>query len=329
MITYAHSDTQFNLQTPPIIAVAPMIDWTDRFCRYFLRLLSKHVWLYTEMITTGALLHGDAHRHLRFDISENPIALQLGGSDPAELANCARMGEDAGYDAINLNVGCPSDRVQSGKFGACLMAEPTLVAECISAMRNVVKIPVTVKTRITLDDQEPDALLWPLTQSLSEAGCAHLIVHARSAWLKGLNPKENRTIPPLRYDIAEKLKQDFPKMHITLNGGIQTLEEIETHLKIFDGVMLGRAAYNNPYLLATIDQQFFGATYPIITRSEILEALIPFVETQQKESTRVWSTTRHILGLTQGLPGARAFRKLLSDPKYRDDVQVLKMALNM
>lgn len=294
------------------IAIAPMIDCTDRHCRYFLRLISRHVLLYTEMITAKALLHGDTHRFLSHDPAEHPVAFQLGGSDPRELAVCAKKVEEAGFDEVNLNVGCPSDRVQSGMFGACLMAHPDLVADCIAAMKSSVKIPVTVKTRIGIDDRDSYEHLHDFVAKVSHAGCQVFIIHARKAWLKGLSPKENREIPPLRYDIAAMLKQDFPHLTIILNGGINTLDEIATHLTTFDGVMIGRAAYSNPYLLSDFDQRFYHATHPIPTREEILANLQPYIEKHTRSGIYAKSITRHILGLYQGQPGARAWRRKLS-----------------
>ncbi|HTJ93231.1 MAG TPA: tRNA dihydrouridine(20/20a) synthase DusA, partial [Pararobbsia sp.] len=242
------------------VSVAPMMDWTDRHCRYFHRLISRHTWLYTEMVTTGALLHGDVPRHLTFNEHEHPVALQLGGSEPADLAKCATLGEQWGYDEINLNCGCPSERVQRGAFGACLMAEPQLVADCVKAMRDVVSIPVTVKHRIGIDDVSEYSFVRDFVGTIADAGCEVFIVHARNAILKGLSPKENREIPPLKYEYAYQLKRDFPSLDISINGGIQSLDEVEQHLEHVDGVMLGREAYHNPYLLAGVDARFYGST---------------------------------------------------------------------
>lgn len=279
-------------------SVAPMLDWTDRHCRFFLRLISKQALLYTEMVTTGALLHGDRQRFLQFDPSEHPLALQLGGSDPAGLAACAKMAEDFGYDEVNLNVGCPSDRVQNGSFGACLMAEPELVAECVGAMRKAVSIPVTVKSRIGIDDRDSYEELIKFIGTVAEAGCDTFIVHARKAWLKGLSPKQNREVPPLRYDTVYRLKQDFPTLQIVLNGGITTLDQAEDVLgNGVDGVMVGREAYHNPYILAEVDRRLFGASAEVITRAEIIEKLLPYIEQQRAEGVRLHSITRHILGL--------------------------------
>ncbi|RYZ17097.1 MAG: tRNA dihydrouridine(20/20a) synthase DusA, partial [Chitinophagaceae bacterium] len=246
-------------------SVAPMMDWTDRHCRYFLRLLSQHTLLYTEMVTTGALLHNDADRFLRHDVSEHPLALQLGGSNPADLAACAKLAQAAGYDEVNLNVGCPSDRVQNNMIGACLMAHPALVADCVKAMRDAVSTPITVKHRIGINGRDSYAELCDFVGQVRDAGCRSFTVHARIAILEGLSPKENRDIPPLRYDVAAQLKADFPDLEIILNGGIKTLDECRTHLRTFDGVMLGREAYHNSYLLAEVDQQLFGSTAPVVT----------------------------------------------------------------
>ncbi|WP_024299938.1 tRNA dihydrouridine(20/20a) synthase DusA [Methylomicrobium lacus] len=307
-----------------------MLDWTDRHCRFFLRLISKQALLYTEMVTTGALLHGDRQRFLQFDPSEHPLALQLGGSDPAGLAACAKMAEDFGYDEVNLNVGCPSDRVQSGSFGACLMAEPELVAECVGAMRKAVSIPVTVKSRIGIDDRDSYEELIKFIGTVAEAGCDTFIVHARKAWLKGLSPKQNREVPPLRYDTVYRLKQDFPTLQIVLNGGITTLDQAEDVLgNGVDGVMVGREAYHNPYILAEVDRRLFGASAEVFTRAEIIEKLLPYIEQQRAEGVRLHSITRHILGLFHGEPGARSWRRHLSEHavKYDADASVVREAL--
>lgn len=293
-------------------SVAPMMDWTDRHCRFFLRLLSRQTLLYTEMVTTGALLHNDAHRFLRHDASEHPLALQLGGSVPADLAACARLAEEAGYDEVNLNVGCPSDRVQNNMIGACLMAHPALVADCVKAMRDAVSTPVTVKHRIGINGRDSYAELSDFVGQVREAGCRSFTVHARIAILEGLSPKENREIPPLRYDIAAQLKRDFPDLEIVLNGGIKTLDECQAHLETFDGVMLGREAYHNPYLLAEVDQQLFGSDAPVVSRSEALAQLRPYIVTHMESGGAMHHVTRHILGLAQGFKGARRFRQLLS-----------------
>ncbi|OMG65513.1 tRNA dihydrouridine(20/20a) synthase DusA [Stutzerimonas balearica] len=293
-------------------SVAPMMDWTDRHFRYFARQLSQRTLLYTEMVTTGALLHGDASRFLRHDESEHPLALQLGGSVPGDLAACARLAEAAGYDEVNLNVGCPSDRVQNNMIGACLMAHPQLVADCVKAMRDAVGIEVTVKHRIGINGRDSYAELCDFVGQVSEAGCRSFTVHARIAILEGLSPKENREIPPLRYEVAAQLKQDFPELEIVLNGGIKTLEQCEAHLRVFDGVMLGREAYQNPYLLANVDQALFGSSAARVSRAEALRAMRPYIERHLAEGGAMHHITRHVLGLGQGFPGARRFRQLLS-----------------
>ncbi|MBJ2206653.1 tRNA dihydrouridine(20/20a) synthase DusA [Pseudomonas carnis] len=293
-------------------SVAPMMDWTDRHCRFFLRLLSKHALLYTEMVTTGAILHGDHDRFLRHNEAEHPLALQLGGSVPADLAACARMAEAAGYDEVNLNVGCPSDRVQNNMIGAILMAHPALVADCVKAMRDAVSIPVTVKHRIGINGRDSYAELCDFVGTVKNAGCTSFTVHARIAILEGLSPKENRDIPPLRYDVAAQLKRDFPELEINLNGGIKTLEQCQEHLQTFDGVMLGREAYHNPYLLAEVDQRLFGSEAPVISRAEALAQLRPYIAEHLASGGTMHHITRHVLGLGTGFPGARKFRQLLS-----------------
>ena len=298
--------------SPWRLSVAPMMDWTDRHCRFFHRLLTRHTLLYTEMVTTGALLHGDASRFLRHDESEHPLALQLGGSVPGDLAACAKLAEAAGYDEVNLNVGCPSDRVQNNMIGACLMAHPQLVADCVKAMRDAVGIEVTVKHRIGINGRDSYAELCDFVGQVSEAGCRSFTVHARIAILEGLSPKENREIPPLRYEVAAQLKQDFPELEIVLNGGIKTLEQCEAHLRVFDGVMLGREAYQNPYLLANVDQALFGSSAARVSRAEALRAMRPYIERHLAEGGAMHHITRHVLGLGQGFPGARRFRQLLS-----------------
>ncbi|WP_338844628.1 tRNA dihydrouridine(20/20a) synthase DusA [Massilia sp. W12] len=302
---------------PRTLSVAPMMDWTDRHCRYFHRLLSRSTWLYTEMVTTGALLFGDVPRHLRFDHSEHPIALQLGGSEPGDLARAARLGQDWGYDEINLNCGCPSERVQRGAFGACLMAEAPLVADCVKAMRDAVELDVTVKHRIGIDKEESYAFVRDFVGTVAQAGCHTFIVHARNAILKGLSPKENREIPPLKYDYAYRLKRDFPQLEIIINGGIKTHAEINAHLQHVDGVMIGREAYHNPYLLAEADQRYYGGTEPIPQRGAVLRAMLPYIERELAacDALRATTITRHMLGLLAGMPGARSFRRLLSDAK--------------
>ncbi len=298
------------------VCVAPMLDWTDRHERSFLRMISQHTVLYTEMVTTGALLHGkDPERFLQFDEKEHPIALQLGGSDPEAIKTCALKAAEFGYDEVNLNVGCPSDRVQKGRFGACLMAEPDLVAECVSAMA-ASGLFATVKTRIGIDDQDSYEFLHALVSKVKNAGCKTLIVHARKAWLEGLSPKQNREIPPLRYDVVYRVKQDFPDLEIILNGGVQTLEQIEGHLEKVDGVMIGREAYQNPYILAEVDQKFYGGI-KIKERGEIVDQLCDYAAVQVAEGVPVKSITRHVLGLFNGLPGARAWRRSLSQNAFK------------
>ena len=310
-------------------AVAPMMDWTDRHDRYFLRLLSRHARLYTEMVTSGAVRHGDRQKLLGFDPAEHPLALQLGGCDPGELARCAAIATDWGYDEVNLNVGCPSDRVQSGRFGACLMAEPALVGECVAAMEAATPLPVTVKTRIGIDDRDSYEALADFVATVARAGCRTLIVHARKAWLQGLSPKENREIPPLVYPAVYRLKQDFPALSVVINGGITDLDAAAAHLQQVDGVMLGRAAYQNPYLLATVDRRLFHDAAPVPTRREIVERLLPYVERQFASGVYLHRITRHILGLFQGQPGARRWRRYLSEhaPRRGADATVLREAL--
>jgi len=294
-----------------------MMDWTDRHCRYFLRLLSRHTRLYTEMVNTGAILRGDAARHLRFDPSEHALALQLGGSEPQALAQSAAIGAEYGYDEINLNCGCPSDRVQEGRFGACLMAEPQRVAAAVAAMRAACSIPVTVKCRIGIDDSEDYVFLRAFVETVAAAGCEVFVIHARKAWLSGLSPKENREIPPLRYEQVYRLKQEFPQLAIAINGGIRTLDDCEQHLRHVDGVMLGREAYENPYLLAQVDQRLFGDTQAPPTRAEAAMRLRPYVERELAGGTPLGQITRHILGLYKGQPGGRAFRRHLSEHAHR------------
>lgn len=298
------------------VSVAPMMDWTDRHCRYFLRLINPQVRLYTEMLTTGALLHGDAQQLLHFNTAEHPLALQLGGSEPVELARCAQLGEQAGYDEINLNVGCPSDRVQSGRFGACLMAEPERVAASVRAMREAVALPVTVKTRIGIDDQDSYQALFDFVSVLREAGVDSVIVHARKAWLQGLSPKQNREIPALDYPRVYQLKNDFPNLPITINGGVTGVAQITAHLQQVDSVMIGRAAYHNPYLLAEVARGCFAAnTAP--SRHQVIERFLPYVEQQLIAGARLHQMTRHILGLFKGQPGARRWRRSLSEQANR------------
>jgi tRNA-dihydrouridine synthase A len=316
------------------LSVAPMMDWTDRHCRHFHRIISQHTWLYTEMVTTGALVYGDVERHLRFNEEEHPVALQLGGSDPKDLATSAKLGEKWGYDEINLNCGCPSERVQKGAFGACLMSEPELVRDCVKAMKDAVSIDVTVKHRIGIDYEESYDFVRDFVGTVAEAGCTTFVVHARNAILKGLSPKENREIPPLKYEYAYQLKKDFPQFEILINGGIKTVDEIDEHLKHVDGVMLGREAYHNPYLMASFDQRYYGSNAPQKTREEVLRAMIPYIAqqlaTEGGRGLKMNSITRHILGLMTGLPGAKSFRQTLSDSRKlaSGDPQLLLEAIS-
>ncbi len=298
------------------LSIAPMLDWTDRYYRYFARLISKHTLLYTEMVTTGALINGNRTRFLKFDPAEHPVALQLAGNNPSELATCARMAEDEGYDEVNLNVGCPSDRVQSGRFGACMMLEPELVAECIQAMQEAISIPVTVKHRIGIDHDDSYETLNRFVATVGQAGCHTFIVHARNAWLDGLSTKENRDIPPLRYEIVHQLKRDFPDLEIIINGGIKSLDAAKEQLQHLDGVMIGREAYQNPWMLAEADRLLFGDDHPIPTRHEIVERLMPFVQREFAKGAPINRTTRHILGLFQGQPGAKAWRRHISEHSH-------------
>jgi tRNA-dihydrouridine synthase A len=306
-----------------------MMDWTDRHCRMFHRQITRHTWLYTEMVTTGAIIHGDKARHLDFSHEEHPVALQLGGSEPEDLAISARFGEQWGYDEINLNCGCPSERVQRGAFGACLMAEPMLVADGVKAMRDVVSIDVTVKHRIGIDEIDSYDFVRDFVGTVAEAGCRTFIVHARNAILKGLTPKENREIPPLRYERVYQLKRDFPQLEIIINGGVRTLHEIDVHLQHIDGVMIGREAYHNPYLMAAFDGRYYGEAAAPLSRAEIINAILPYVREQlDREGPRLNSITRHMLGLMAGLPGARGFRQRLSDTKQLSsgDPNILRQA---
>lgn len=295
-----------------------MMDYTDRFCRYFHRLITRNALLYTEMVTTGALIHGDRERFLRFDPCEHPIAFQLGGSDRVDLARCARFVQDASYDEVNLNCGCPSDRVQTGNFGACLMKTPELVADCVAAMVDSCDIPVTVKNRLGVDDMESYDYLRDFTGTISERGCKTFIVHARKAWLQGLSPKENREIPPLVYDWVYRLKKDFPTLEIIINGGVQTLDDAARHLQQVDGVMIGREAYHNPYLLAGVDSRFYGDHRPVPPRNSIIDSFSRYAARQMAEGIKLNHMTRHILGLYGGQPGARKFRRFISENAWRD-----------
>jgi tRNA-dihydrouridine synthase A len=291
-----------------------MMDWTDRHCRFFHRLLSRHALLYTEMMTTGALIHGNVPRHLDFSTEEHPVALQLGGSDPAELAHCAKLGQQWGYDEINLNCGCPSERVQRGSFGACLMAEPQLVADCVKAMADAVSVPVTVKHRIGIDQSEDYDFVRDFVGAVSEAGCQVFLVHARNAWLKGLSPKENREVPPLRYEFVHRLKRDFPRLTIAVNGGITSSESVAAQLGHVDGVMIGREAYHNPWWLAQWDSGFFGEQATALTREMVEEQMAQYMIREAALKGTPWSSiARHMLGLRNGLPGARRWRQVWSD----------------
>jgi tRNA-dihydrouridine synthase A len=337
-----HSIDQQDAVAPAVngrrLSVAPMMDWTDRHCRMFHRQITRHTWFYTEMVTTGALLHGDVPRHLDFNEEEHPVALQLGGSEPDDLAKSAKLGEQWGYDEINLNCGCPSERVQKGAFGACLMNEASLVADCVKAMRDAVSIDVTVKHRIGIDDVTSYDFVRDFVGTIADAGCSTFIVHARNAILKGLSPKENREIPPLRYEFAYQLKKDFPALEIIVNGGIKTLAEIDLHLQHVDGVMLGREAYHNPYLMSSFDARYYGDDAPAKSRAEVLQAMIPYIRAQLEKhgnpeqrggGLKLNSITRHMLGLMAGLPNARGFRQTLSDSKKlaSGDPELLLQAL--
>jgi tRNA-dihydrouridine synthase A len=295
-----------------------MMDWTDRHCRYFHRLLSQHTLLYTEMVTTGALIHGDVPRHLRFNAEEHPVALQLGGSEPADLAQCAKLGQEWGYDEININCGCPSERVQRGAFGACLMNEASLVADCVKAMVDAVDIPVTVKHRIGIDKEEGYGFVRDFVGTVADAGCTVFIAHARNAWLKGLSPKENREIPPLRYELVHQLKLDFPHLTIAINGGLTTSAQVAEQLDHVDGVMLGREAYHNPWWLAEWDATFFGAAGAELTREIVEERMVDYMEREAAEHGTHWySIARHMLGLRHGLAGSRKWRQVWSDHRLK------------
>ena len=317
--------------SPWRFSVAPMMEWTDRHCRYFHRQLSKHAWLYTEMVTSAAIAHGDRQRLLGFDPAEHPVALQLGGSDPDELARAAEVGAAFGYDEINLNCGCPSDRVQSGRFGACLMAEPALVGQCVSAMQGAVgaALPVTVKCRIGIDEQDSEADLSRFVETVAGAGCRIFIVHARKAWLQGLSPKENRDVPPLDYGRVYRLKAAFPELTIVINGGIATLEEALVHLEAVDGVMLGRAAYKTPAILADVDRLLHGVDTPPLDAAAVLERMLAYAARELERGTRLSCITRHMTGLINGKPGARAFRRLLTEESVKPGagLEVLEAAI--
>jgi tRNA-dihydrouridine synthase A len=310
-------------------SIAPMMEWTDRHCRFFHRLLTRRALIYTEMVTTGAVLHGDRSRLIGFDPAEQPVALQLGGSEPAALAACARIAADFGYAEINLNVGCPSDRVQEGRFGACLMAEPNLVADCVAAMKAAVKLPVTVKCRIGIDDQDPEVALETFASAVEATGVDALIVHARKAWLEGLSPRENRDIPPLDYDLVFRLKAAHPTLPVVLNGGVNTVEAGREHLGKVDGVMMGRAAYQEPWRLLAVDPLLFGAAAPFASIREAVLAFIPYIERELARGARLHAITRHLHGLFQAVPGARAFRRHLATEAVKPgaDARVLVEAV--
>ncbi len=310
-------------------SIAPMLDWTDRHCRYFHRLLTQESLLYTEMVTTGAIIHGKGD-FLAYNEEEHPLALQLGGSNAQDLATCAKLAEQRGYDEINLNVGCPSDRVQNGRFGACLMADPMLVADCVKAMKDVVDIPVTVKTRIGIDDQDSYEFLTAFISTVHEkGGCDDFTIHARKAWLSGLSPKENREIPPLDYPRAYQIKKDFPHLSIGINGGIKTLEDSLEHLSHLDGVMVGREAYQSPYLLANVDQIIFGLDKPVKKRSHVVQEMYPYIERELSKGAYLGHITRHMLGLFQSMPGARQWRRYISENAHKPGagIEVVETAL--
>ena len=302
--------------------VAPMMSHTDRHFRYFLRLLSRHSMLYTEMLTTGALLHGDTDRYVRYHAAEHPVGMQLGGSDPGELASCAKIAADYGYDEINLNAGCPSKRVKSGHFGACLMAEPGLVAECVATMAAASGLPITVKTRIGIDDYDSYEHLGRFISTVAQAGCSTFIIHARKAWLQGLSPRQNRSVPPLQYDLVYRLKQDFPGLEIIINGGITSLAEVRNHLLHVDGVMLGRAVCNNPYMLIGVDKNLFGVNNMPGTRKQILQNYMRYMEAEMANGEHLYAMSRHILGLFHGQHGARAYRRHLTANGHKSNAGV-------
>ena len=314
------------------LSIAPMMDHTDRHFRYFMRLLTKHAVLYTEMITSGALIHGDRKRFLQFNPIEHPLAIQLGGSNAKDLAECAHIAESEGYDEVNLNIGCPSDRVQNGQFGACLMLNTELVADCVSAIKSRINIPVTIKTRIGIDDQDDYAFLNRFISATHKAGCNTYIIHARKAILSGLSPKENREIPPLIYDRVYQIKQDYPDLNITVNGGITKLEQVKSHLQNVDGIMIGRASYQNPYFIATLDKAIFADNEPLPSRIEILEQYKNYVATQIEQGVHLKNMTRHVIGLYQGQPGARSYRRMLSEAipeKDKHNTRILDKAIHL
>jgi tRNA-dihydrouridine synthase A len=314
--------------SPWRLSVAPLMDWTDRHCRYFHRLITRHTRLYTEMVTTGALIHGDVPRHLQFNEEEHPVALQLGGSEPADLAHCAKLAEQWGYDEVNLNCGCPSERVQRGAFGACLMAESSLVADCVKAMRDATALPVTVKHRIGIDRIESYDFVRDFVGTVAAAGCEVFIVHARNAWLQGLSPKENREIPPLRYEFVHRLKADFPQLTIALNGGLTTDAQIAGTLALVDGAMLGREAYHNPWLMAGWDERFFGAAPSTLQREQVEEAMVAYMAAQVAAGEPWSRVSRHMMGLWNGQPGARRWRQVWSDHRLKGEMpqRVLQLA---
>ncbi|MFV0449489.1 MAG: tRNA dihydrouridine(20/20a) synthase DusA [Vibrio sp.] len=311
------------------LSVAPMLDWTDKHCRYFHRLMTSQTLLYTEMVTTGAIIHGKGD-FLAYNQQEHPVALQLGGSNPVDLAHCAKLAQERGYDEINLNVGCPSDRVQNGRFGACLMAEPQLVADCVAAMKEVVDVPVTVKTRIGIDDQDSYEFLTDFITIVSEkGGCEQFTIHARKAWLSGLSPKENREVPPLDYNRAYQIKKDFSHLNIGINGGVKSLDEAKQHLAHLDGVMIGREAYQSPYILAQVDQQIFGLDTAVKKRSEVIFEMLPYIEQQLSQGAYLGHITRHMLGMFQNMPGARQWRRYISENAHKQGagIEVVEAAL--
>ena len=309
--------------------VAPMLDWTDRHCRFFLRLISEHAVLYTEMITTGAILHGDTERHLAMNTAEHPVALQLGGSDPHDLAAACKIAEKYAYAEINLNCGCPSDRVQNGMFGAVMMKNAEVTANCVSSMIEASSLPITVKHRIGVDDYDSYDFLCQFVGTVADAGCNTFLVHARKAWLKGLSPKQNREVPELNYERVYQLKKDFPNIEIIINGGITTLEESAVHLNKIDGVMMGREAYTNPYLLSDVDKLIYGSKTPTKTREDIAEQFLQYVDNEMSKGVKLHAMTRHILGLFHGMPGARQFRRHISENAYKpaSTIDVLTTAL--
>lgn len=308
-----------------------MLDWTDRHERYFLRLMSRHAYLYTEMVTTGALIYGNRNRYLQFNAEEHPVALQLGGSDPKDLTECAKMAQDYGYNEININVGCPSARVQKGAFGACLMAEPQLIAECIDTMGLAVNIPITVKNRIGIDEQNEEQSLRQFIDVVSQSGCNTFIIHARKAWLKGLSPKKNRDVPPLNYDLVHQIKREYPQLEIIINGGIKTMESSLEHLQAVDGVMLGREVYHNPYLMMQVDATIYSDEVATQSRKQVLQQYFPYIEQQMGQGVYLKQLSRHLLGLFHGIPGAKAWRRHVSENAYKEGagIEVLLQAMEL